>query len=230
MDRRAHPRVTLPMKVHVWTERDEIDAESIDLSLGGMLVAHPRQLIEVGTTLELELSPPGPMPSLRFAGEVTRIADPGGIERPSLMGVRFLDPDRDGIVLLAEAIEAHLPWLPSMYDSSDDWEEVSIDAADPAVAGRLAVRLDDGRALGHLYATALSPTALFVRTDEEIEDGTRLTLSIDPAPNGVRDLVGRVATSVRQGSSDRLLPGLGVDLGPRAWIVGQRPIFLCDRL
>ena len=68
--------------------------------------------------------------------QITRIADPGGIERPSLMGVRFLDPDRDGIMVLAEAIEAHLPWLPSVYDSSDDWEEVSFDAPDPAVAGR----------------------------------------------------------------------------------------------
>lgn len=218
------------MRVHVWTRRADFDAESVDLSLGGMLLAHPTELIELGETVELEVSPPGPPETVRLAGEVVRVADPGGIGRPGLLGLRFTESIRDGIVRMADRIQQHVPWLPSMFDADEGWREIPLDDDGLHVLGRMTLQPSGGQPIELSYATALSPTALFVRTDQVIDDGTAVDITLNPPSNGVREIRARVAMSVPQDSPDRLLPGLGIDLGPRAWIVGQRPVFTCDRL
>ncbi len=90
-DRRRYLRKPLSLKVTNQQSGFFTYYVSIDISAGGMFL-RAEEPLPVGTRLDLEFNLPGDDIAVRTAAEVVRIVAPSlDLERPSGMGIRFLD-------------------------------------------------------------------------------------------------------------------------------------------
>lgn len=101
IERRAHPRIPISVRVRVQYTGQEFTAQSVNLSAGGVFLDTDRRL-PVGTRLHLVFTVPiiAKYP-IRAEGEVVWL---GSADRSGL-AIRFVDISDDDRALLAELAE-----------------------------------------------------------------------------------------------------------------------------
>lgn len=104
-------RADIEFPVEVATDSGSYPAACKNIGTGGVFVATDR-LWDVGTRLSIKLQLPQQPKAIAVGAEVrwTRPGDPGAPEvRPPGMGLRFVDPPVNALILIHELLVSHQP-------------------------------------------------------------------------------------------------------------------------